>query len=110
MGKQSTRVRRQQRTRDAILTAALEIVIAEGVTALSLREVARRVDYSPAGLYEYFGSKEEIVAALVSEGYRRFTIHLDQVPIELPPYERLIELGVAYIDFARTNPQHYLLM
>jgi AcrR family transcriptional regulator len=107
---QSPRERRHERTRDAILMAALDIVSKGGIEALSMREVARRIDYSPAGLYEYFGSKEEMVAALVNEGYRRFADHLRQVPADLPPYERLIALGVAYLDFARSHPQYYLVM
>jgi AcrR family transcriptional regulator len=106
----SARTRRHERTRDAIVAAALEIVSTEGVDALSLREVARRVEYSPAGLYEYFGSKEEIIAAVISEGYRRLSLQLSQILTDLPPYERLIELGAAYLEFARANPQHYLLM
>jgi AcrR family transcriptional regulator len=110
MASGSARARRHETTRDAILAAALEIISTEGVEALSLREVARRVDYSPAGLYEYFGSKEEIIAAMISDGYRRLSLHLSQTSTDLPPYERLIELGAAYIEFARANPQHYLLM
>lgn len=50
------RERRAQRTRDAILEAARGIISKKGVEALSIRSIADAIDYSPAGLYEYFGS------------------------------------------------------
>ncbi len=62
--------RRHVRTKQAILDAALEIVIQNGPAALSMRSLAERIDYSPAGLYEYFSSKEEIISAVCDEGQR----------------------------------------
>ena len=63
-----TRTRRQERTRRAILDSALAIVAESGPDALSMRAIADRIDYSAAGLYEYFGSKEEILNAVREEG------------------------------------------
>ena len=70
----SPRAKRHQRTRDAILEAARHIVHEDGIGGLSMREIARRIEYSPAGLYEYFGSKEEIIDAICEEGFRRLTM------------------------------------
>ena len=61
------RERRAQRTRDAILEAARQIIGKDGIDGLSTRGIADAIDYSPAGLYEYFGSKEEIIAKYMSE-------------------------------------------
>ena len=52
------RQRRHLRTKDAILDAARQIIATEGAEKLSMRAIAKRIDYSPAGLYEYFGSKD----------------------------------------------------
>jgi AcrR family transcriptional regulator len=103
------RKERHQLTKQAILKAARALVLEKGPDELSLREVARRVGHSPAGLYEYFGSKEEIVAALAAESYERLRVCLDRVPAALAPAERLIEIGLAYVDFARQNPEHFML-
>jgi AcrR family transcriptional regulator len=103
------RERRHARTRQEILEAALEILYQEGPDKLSLREIARRVDYSPAGLYEYFDNKEAIIDALCQDGDRRLQTYLLSVPNDLPPYEYLVELGLAYIRYARSNPDHFLL-
>ncbi len=110
MNNPTPRERRNERTRQAILQAALELVIEKGINKLSLREIARRADYSPAGLYEYFSSKDEIVEALVCEASDRFFAHLNQVSRTLAVGEYLVELGMAYIEFAHLNPDHFMMM
>lgn len=105
----SPRERRHARTRQEILDTALEILNESGPEGLSLREIARRVDYSPAGLYEYFDNKDAIVAALCIEADRRLLSYLKSVPTTLPPDEYLVELGLAYVRYARNNRDHFLL-
>ena len=102
------RERRHQRTQPAIIEAARQIIRESGVDALSIRAIAERIDYSPAGLYEYFGSKEEIVAAVCAQAFERFTRRLAQVDTTLPITEYILELGLSYIDFALRNPDSFL--
>lgn len=106
----SPRERRALRTREAILEAARHIINKEGVGALSIRAIADAIDYSPAGLYEYFGSKEEIIMAMVTQGFERFTHALERADATLPAREYLREVGLAYIDFAVRYPDFFLLM
>jgi AcrR family transcriptional regulator len=110
MTRMTARERRQARTREEILAAALAIIREEGPDQLTLRALARRVDYSPAGLYEYFDSKDDIIAAVCDEGSRRLLALMQAVPVDLPPADYLVELGLAYIAFARRNVDHFLLM
>lgn len=104
------RERRHQRTQHAIIEAARQIIRETGVDSLSMRAIAERIDYSPAGLYEYFGSKEEIIAAVCTQNFERFAKRLAQVDKSLAPTEYMLELGLAYIDFAVRNPDSFLLM
>ncbi|MBZ0301493.1 MAG: TetR/AcrR family transcriptional regulator [Anaerolineae bacterium] len=104
------RERRHERTRDAILSAAIEMITREGADKLSLRKIAQRLDYSPAGLYEYFGSKEEIIDAVCSEGNTRLVNAMKQVPASLPLEQYLVALGLAYVTFARQNPDYFAFM
>jgi AcrR family transcriptional regulator len=104
------RERRHERTRSAILEAARKIIASEGPEALSMRAIAQHIDYSPAGLYEYFDSKEEIVAAVCEQGHRRLTEYMQRADASLPADEYLLELGLAYLDFAQRNPDFFLLM
>lgn len=107
MKTRTPRERRQERTRHDILTAAIDIIAEDGADQLSLREIARRIDYSPAALYRHFDSKEAIVDAVCNEANRRLGDSLAVVPETLPPVEYLIELGMAYLRFADENPQHF---
>lgn len=106
----SPRQRRHLRTKDAILTAARQIITETGFEGLSMREIAQRIDYSPAGLYEYFGSKDDIVTAVCLQAMEQFTTYLSRVDTSLPVDDYLIELGLAYIDFAKQNKDQFLLM
>ena len=102
--------RRHLRTKEAILAAALKLLSEKGVNGVSLRAIAREIDYSPAGLYEYFDSKEDIVHAVCDQGHRKLADAMGSVDHDLPFPEYLRGIGQAYQHFARTNPDHFLLM
>lgn len=104
------RERRQARTRQAILDAARRIVSRQGADALSMRAIADEIDYSPAGLYEYFPGKEAIVGELCGMGHVRLSASMGAVDESLPFEAYLYGIGEAYIEFARRNPDLYLLM
>jgi AcrR family transcriptional regulator len=55
-----------------LLDAARALVVEEGIEALSLAALARRVGLSRPGLYEYFRSKDDLVAAVVEEELPRW--------------------------------------
>jgi AcrR family transcriptional regulator len=96
--------RRRAATRAEILSAARELLLEVGPEAISLRQVARRADFSPGALYTYFSSRDEIIASLFFESFERLDSYLRRVSAALSPEKRVIELGLAYMDFARNNP------
>lgn len=104
------REKRQAKTRQEILDGALALISEQGPEKFSLRSLARRVDYSPAGLYEYFDSKDDIIDAVCAEGDRRLRSYLRQVSQDSPANEYIVELGEAYIQFALRNEEHFMLM
>ena len=106
----SPRQRRRQRTESAILDAAREIINEEGTDALSMRAIAQRIDYSAAGLYEYYAGKEEIIRAVCKQGHARLTATMQRADPALPPADYLLEIGLAYVDFAVRNPDFFVLM
>lgn len=110
MDQLTPRERRQARTREEILKTALAIISESGPDSLSMRGLADRVDYSAAGLYEYFDSKDDIIDAVCGEGDRRLQLLLREVSAALAPIQYLVELGLAYIRFAKENEEHFLLM
>ena len=44
--------------------------VAEGYRNVSMRKIAERIEYSPAAIYSYFPSKDDIFFALAEEGFR----------------------------------------
>lgn len=104
------RTKRHLRTKQSILDAARAIIAEEGPAALSMRALADRIDYSAAGLYEYFSSKEEIVAAVCDEGQRYLYDAMSATTPGLPVGEQLHQIGLAYIRFALEHPDYFLLM
>jgi AcrR family transcriptional regulator len=64
-----TRRERKERTRQAILDAALEMVADEGLAALSLRRLTRSVGIVPTAFYRHFSSVEELGLALVDRSF-----------------------------------------
>jgi AcrR family transcriptional regulator len=104
------REKRQQKTRQSILAAAMTIVANQGAEALSMRSLAEAIDYSASGIYEYFDSKEAILQTLNREGHQQLTTALASVDSSLAPGDYLTAIGLAYIDFALRNPDLYQVM
>ena len=64
-----TRVERKERTRRAILDAALSLCEESSLVALSLRQVAKEVGIVPTAFYRHFDSLESLGLALVDESF-----------------------------------------
>lgn len=58
---------RAERTRQAILDAAYRLIIRQGFAATSMREIAAQSRVALGGIYNHFGSKEEIFRGIVEE-------------------------------------------
>ena len=101
----SRRERHRSDTRDDILAAAREVLLERGAADLSLREIARRAGFSPGALYKYFDSKDDVIKALADKAMGALLLEFGKVPAELPPDERALEMGMAYLEFARHNPE-----
>lgn len=92
------------------METAQELISEKGPEGISIREIARRIDYSPASLYEYFNSKDDIMAAVCADGMKELSAAFNEVSAELSPTERLIEYGLIYANFARRQPEKFLLI
>jgi AcrR family transcriptional regulator len=100
---------RKERNREAIIKAARQLIINKGVDEFSLREVARAVDYSPAAIYEYFDNKDDLIATVAQVSIGRLARRLGSVSKDLPPEERLVGLGMAYLAFAAEDTEEFVL-
>ena len=101
--------RRRVRNRQAILDAALALIERSGIDGWSMRELADRVDYTPGALYRYFDGKAALLAALTDESMQGLRTHLAKCEFVEGEVARLVELGLAYVDYAATRPTLFRL-
>ena len=106
------RQRRHAATRQKILEEARKIIVENGLSRPSIRTLAEAIDYSPAAIYKYFESKEQLLVAIRDEGWALANAMLATAASlpQLPPPQRLIASGTAFQAFAETYPEHYQLM
>jgi AcrR family transcriptional regulator len=110
---------RQERDREAvsraILDAARELFVAEGYSNVSIRKIAERIEYSPAAIYGYFPSKDDIFYALAEEGFRLLYARDDAAAFDaelatLEPLERIRRIFWRLYEFSQQQPQYFELM
>jgi len=94
-----------------LLREAVETIGRDGVDALTLREVGRRLGVSRTALYRHFSDKASLLAAVARDGFQRFTADLRKAWVESGGDRRGLDLmGAAYVRFAVANPSHYRVM
>lgn len=79
-------------TREDIVTAAQALIDAEGLGALNMRALARRLDAQGSALYWHVHNKAELLTLLANACYRRA---FDAVPSDLDWPEWLLAFGNA---------------
>src|SRR5688572_7024617 len=114
MGIKERQVRDREAVRRAILDAARELFVSEGYQNVSIRKIAERIEYSPAAIYGYFPSKDDIFFALAEEGFRLLgdpgAAH-NQAKLEgLAPLDRVRTVFWRLYEFSRDQPQYFALM
>jgi AcrR family transcriptional regulator len=114
MGIKERQLRDREAVRRAILDAARELFVAEGFQNVSIRKIAERIEYSPAAIYGYFPSKDDIFFALAEEGFRLLGdpgTPPRQTELQmLPPLARVRAVFWRLYEFSREQPQYFALM
>lgn len=96
--------------RHRLLEVASEVIARHGAEGLSLRDVARRAGTSTTAVYTLFGGRDELVAEVGTEAFRRFAGRLAAAPRSGDPRADLLALGLAYRAGALDEPHFYRVM
>jgi AcrR family transcriptional regulator len=97
--------------REELLEAAIRLIAEVGPTAFTLREIARRAGVSHNAPYRHFRDKDDVIAAVATQGYRELnTAMLEAAKPETDAIRRLKCAGLAYIAFALRRPEHFTVM
>ena len=115
VGRVLTPKERRQRNHDemvmTILDTARDIMREQGVAALNLQEIARRMGMRAPSLYNYFPNRIAIYEALFALGMRMYRENFERLLTEYgATWEGLEQTMEGYLSFALENPELYQLM
>jgi AcrR family transcriptional regulator len=80
------RERKKQRTREALITAAMELFEAKGYEHTAVHEITDAVDVAERTFFRYFASKEDLVLSFVRDGITAFAEALAARPPQEEPF------------------------
>jgi AcrR family transcriptional regulator len=104
------RRRRRSDARGEILDAAWQIADEEGIGAVALSEVARRVGMRAPSLYNYFPSKHAIVDAMFQQGAIEFRETMSAPLDARGRRESVRAIAFRFLDFALARPARFELL
>lgn len=95
---------------ETILETARAIMREEGVAALSMQELARRLDMRAPSLYHYFSGKPDLYDTLFRRGFTLFAEQMEQATQGAQTWQEELEQSFkGYMTFAMENPDLYQL-
>src|SRR5205085_1504189 len=104
------RAERREATKAEILDAAWELVRAEGLAALSLRDLARKVGMQAPSLYSYFDSKHAIYDAMFLQGNLELLARYEAMPSGADPVDDFRASARMFVGFTVEDPARAQLM
>ena len=102
---------RRQRTIDALLAAAEEVFAARPVDEVTVEEIADRAGVAVGSIYNSFGSKAGLHAAVVDRALDVDREYMDRAYTpERTPIEQLQAAAGQYLRFALEQPQFFRML
>mgnify|MGYP000847649823 FL=1 len=94
--------------RQQLLDAAVEVMVAEGAAALSLRSVAQRAGVAHRVVNYAFGSKASLVAALLQRESERLAARVWAEPLPVDTLEVAVAAALgSFLAEVRSDPRRY---
>ncbi|PLR97554.1 TetR/AcrR family transcriptional regulator [Bacillus sp. T33-2] len=101
----------QELTREMIMDAARDLFVSKGYEHVSMRQIAKVLNYSHGAIYYHFKNKAELFYALVEDHFQMLSDELDLVmDKDLDPNEKLRQVLLGFIEFGLTHQSHYEIM
>lgn len=97
--------------RERLCEAAERLFAEKGPDAVTMRQLAAELGVSPMTPYRYFEDKDDILAAVRTNGFNRFAEALEQARAGAgSPRAKGAAVGEAYVTFALEHPHTFKLM
>jgi len=101
---------RRQSARATVLAAAWKMVRADGLAALSLRDLARHAGITTPTVYAYFDSKNDIFDAMFGEAAESFAVSKAALVDKGDHHENLAADARSFIEFCVSDVARYQLL
>jgi AcrR family transcriptional regulator len=102
--------REKAEMRRKIVDVAVRMFVEQGYEKVSIRNIADKIEYSPATIYLYYKDKDQLLYDVQTEAFDSLYKAFAEQVTSSDPFERLEQLAYAYLDFAWKNPELYDLM
>ncbi|MBQ1040103.1 TetR/AcrR family transcriptional regulator [Micromonospora sp. C81] len=98
--------------RSRLVAVGVDLVLSEGQSAVSLREIARRAGVSHGAPRRYFPTHVDLLSAIAREGFADLTARVEETmrDVDPDPRTRLTALARTYLDFAAAHRGMFELM
>jgi len=107
MGILERKEREKQQRRKDIISAAEGVFFLKGFERATMDDVAEKAELSKGTLYLYFKSKEDLHLAVAMKAIEQLSETTDRIRnSEVNGLQKLVQLGRAFIQFARQFPDH----
>ena len=101
----------QELSRTRIMDAARTLFVQEGYQNVSMRQIAKKLDYSHGALYYHFKNKADLFYALVEDHFAMLDQKVDDVMHrDLDDRTKLEQVLLCYLEFGLTHQSHYEIM
>ncbi len=107
-GAAGTRQEQKERTREALMAAALELSRTSGFAQLSLRQVARAAGVVPTAFYRHFASMDELGLALVEESFSTLRRMIREAQRDPQVFENIIDAAAeVLVETVKHSKAHF---
>ncbi|MGM7703204.1 TetR/AcrR family transcriptional regulator [Pseudalkalibacillus sp. Hm43] len=101
----------QELSREMILEAARQLFVEKGFQNVSMRQIAKELNYSHGAIYYHYKNKAELFYALVDQDFHLLNQTLETIMAEQNDYAvKLKKVLLGYIEFGLTHQSHYEIM
>ena len=110
MGINERKERDRMEMRNKIIQGAISMFLTEGYEKTSIRNIAEKIEYSPATIYLYYKDKDELLYDVQREAFEKLFYEFEKKATDKDPFKRLEQISLTYVNFGKKNPEMYNLM
>lgn len=97
-------------TSQKITKAGRRLLDTQGIDAVTMRRVSAAVGITPMAIYRHYPDRDALLNALADEGFNELAALLRSCRASGSIEQRLMKLGLVYLDHALENPGLFELM